>query len=94
MTLDEPTTNLDSENKQGLSQSLARIIQGRAKRQKNFQIVIITHDEEFVESIKGDLSSQGGFSMPEYYWRVFRENDPNNQEKQYSYIQRIPWTDM
>ncbi|KAI8373582.1 hypothetical protein EDC96DRAFT_437952 [Choanephora cucurbitarum] len=47
-TLDEPTTNLDRDNIESLAENLARIIQNR-KQQSNFQFVIITHDEEFVE---------------------------------------------
>ncbi|KAI8370966.1 DNA repair protein Rad50, partial [Blakeslea trispora] len=47
-TLDEPTTNLDRENIESLAENLARIISKR-KQQSNFQFVIITHDEEFVE---------------------------------------------
>ncbi|KAG1472956.1 hypothetical protein G6F56_001237 [Rhizopus delemar] len=47
-TLDEPTTNLDRENVESLAKSIAKIIQ-RKRAQANFQIVIITHDEDFVE---------------------------------------------
>eukprot|EP00957_Ditylum_brightwellii_P076458 5810668-Ditylum_brightwellii.AAC.1 len=44
MALDEPTTNLDYENKRGLAVALAQIIANRAA-QHNFQLVCITHDE-------------------------------------------------
>ena len=47
IALDEPTVNLDFNNKKGLSQALAQLVEHRAK-QKNFQLVLITHDEEFV----------------------------------------------
>ena len=44
LALDEPTTNLDQANKEGLAFSLARIIANRS-RQMNFQLICITHDE-------------------------------------------------
>lgn len=48
LALDEPTTNLDRENIESLAYALVEIIKGRAK-QNNFQLVVITHDEDFVE---------------------------------------------
>jgi DNA repair protein RAD50 len=72
MALDEPTTNLDFKNKQGLAIALAQIIASRAA-QSNFQLVVITHDEEFVSMMKQELSSQTGFNMPERYYQVSRE---------------------
>ncbi|KAI8985472.1 hypothetical protein BDB01DRAFT_721458 [Pilobolus umbonatus] len=47
-TLDEPTTNLDRDNIESLAENLAMLIQNR-QDQANFQMLIITHDEEFVE---------------------------------------------
>jgi DNA repair protein RAD50 len=44
LALDEPTTNLDDENKAGLAHALARLIAARSQ-QVNFQLVCITHDE-------------------------------------------------
>ncbi|KAL4230576.1 DNA repair protein rad50 [Mactra antiquata] len=48
LALDEPTTNLDRENIESLASALVEIIKGRI-HQRNFQLVIITHDEDFVE---------------------------------------------
>ncbi|MEE6479393.1 hypothetical protein FKM82_012238 [Ascaphus truei] len=48
LALDEPTTNLDRENIESLAHALVEIIKSRS-RQRNFQLVIITHDEDFVE---------------------------------------------
>lgn len=48
LSLDEPTTNLDRENIESLANALVDIIKSR-ERQRNFQLVVITHDEEFVE---------------------------------------------
>ncbi|KAK4520801.1 ribosomal protein S23 [Mucor velutinosus] len=52
-TLDEPTTNLDRANIESLAENLGRIIKNRSQ-QSNFQFVIITHDEEFVEYLSRD----------------------------------------
>ncbi|XP_033743546.1 DNA repair protein RAD50-like [Pecten maximus] len=48
LALDEPTTNLDRENIESLAYALVEIIKSR-KEQRNFQLVVITHDEDFVE---------------------------------------------
>ncbi|CAD5115944.1 DgyrCDS4874 [Dimorphilus gyrociliatus] len=48
LALDEPTTNLDRENIEALASALNEIIRTRAS-QRNFQLVIITHDEDFIE---------------------------------------------
>ena len=50
LALDEPTTNLDVENIKSLCIALKEIISQR-KRQKNFQLVIITHDEDFMSEL-------------------------------------------
>ena len=43
LALDEPTTNLDKDNIDGLAEALKNIIEER-KDQDNFQMIIITHD--------------------------------------------------
>jgi DNA repair protein RAD50 len=45
IALDEPTVNLDEDNKAGLAVALASIIGDRGSRQKNFQLILITHDD-------------------------------------------------
>ena len=55
LALDEPTTNLDHENKVALVCSLVQIIKHR-REQKNFQLVVITHDDDF-----GRLVGEEGF---------------------------------
>jgi DNA repair protein RAD50 len=62
LALDEPTTNLDRANVESLANALVTIIQTRAK-QSNFQLIIITHDEEFVELL-------GRSEYADFYWRV------------------------
>ncbi|XP_013403610.1 DNA repair protein RAD50 [Lingula anatina] len=47
LALDEPTTNLDRANIESLAYALVEIIKSRCS-QRNFQLVVITHDEDFV----------------------------------------------
>jgi DNA repair protein RAD50 len=74
IALDEPTTNLDRDNIRSLAESLHDIIRAR-QQQSNFQLIVITHDEEFLRHMQcGDFS--------DYYYRVSRN------EKQKSIIER------
>ncbi|OXV11799.1 hypothetical protein Egran_00442 [Elaphomyces granulatus] len=74
IALDEPTTNLDRDNIRSLAESLHDIIKAR-QQQANFQLIVITHDEEFLRHMQcGDFS--------DYYYRVSRN------EKQKSIIER------
>jgi DNA repair protein RAD50 len=73
IALDEPTTNLDQQNIKGLAESLSQIIQIRRK-QANFQLLVITHDEQF-------LREMNCADYTDVYWRVGR--DVNQQ----SYIE-------
>ena len=74
IALDEPTTNLDQQNIKGLAESLSQIIQMRRK-QANFQLLVITHDEQF-------LREMNCADYTDVYWRVGRD------VKQESYIER------
>lgn len=69
IALDEPTTNLDIENIQALGKSLSNIIKMR-RQQKNFQLIVITHDEDFLRHM--ECSDHADF-----YYRVSR----NAQQK-------------
>ena len=91
MALDEPTTNLDYANKRGLAIALAQIIASRAI-QSNFQLVIITHDEDFVVMMKNELSAHSSFNMPERYFHVAREESSDG--KFYSKISAIDWDEI
>ncbi|KAJ3319522.1 DNA repair protein rad50 [Boothiomyces sp. JEL0866] len=62
LTLDEPTTNLDKENISSLAKSLCGIIESR-QNQRNFQLIVITHDEEFMQLI-------GKSEYTDYYYRI------------------------
>jgi DNA repair protein RAD50 len=72
LALDEPTTNLDDANKHGLAEALVEIVRHRSA-QRNFQLVVITHDEDFVKMI---ARSQENFAeesgRPEGYYVVER----------------------
>ena len=93
LTLDEPTTNLDEANKAGLAEALSRLIISRAKQQ-NFQLICITHDEDFVRAMNRHLTSgSADFAMPENYFRIGREC-PREGEAYFSVIERIPWDKM
>ncbi|KAJ3306151.1 DNA repair protein rad50 [Kappamyces sp. JEL0829] len=67
LALDEPTTNLDVDNIEGLAQSLADIISSR-HGQSNFQLIIITHDESFVQALG---------SLTDKYYRI--EKNPSGR---------------
>ena len=74
IALDEPTTNLDRDNIRALAESLSEIIKVR-RLQKNFQLIVITHDEDFLRYMQ----------CAEYcdtYYRVSRN------ERQKSIIER------
>ena len=74
IALDEPTTNLDRDNIRALASSLHEIIKAR-KAQKNFELIVITHDEDFLRYMRCQ-------DFCDYYFRV------NRNEKQKSVIMR------
>ena len=80
IALDEPTTNLDTDNIRALAQSLHDIIKAR-QQQSNFQLIVITHDESFLKHMQcGDFC--------DYYWRVSRT------ERQKSLIEKNAITEV
>lgn len=76
IALDEPTTNLDSENIESLARSLSSIIEMR-RVQKNFQLIIITHDETF-------LTHMNASAYTDHFFKVSRDS------RQHSQIHCIP----
>lgn len=70
LALDEPTTNLDRANVESLASSLVSIIESRRK-QDNFQLIVITHDEEFVQNL-------GRSDYCDYYWRVSKNSQQHS----------------
>ncbi|XP_076621911.1 DNA repair protein rad50 isoform X1 [Colletes latitarsis] len=59
LALDEPTTNLDQQNADSLANALAKIVKTRS-HQKNFQLIVISHDEKFLFKL-AELNSNKGF---------------------------------
>ncbi len=53
LCLDEPTTNLDEPHVRSLAKALREIIQSRSE-DKNFQLVVITHDPMFIDLFGSD----------------------------------------
>lgn len=76
IVLDEPTTNLDRENANALAQSLSKIIESRSG-QRNFQLIVITHDEHF-------LVAMNPAQYTSHYYRIDRD------QRQYTSIRRMP----
>ncbi|CUS15180.1 unnamed protein product [Tuber aestivum] len=66
IALDEPTTNLDSDNIRSLAKSLHEIIQTR-QAQSNFQLIVITHDEDFLKEMQCQ-------DYCDHYYRVSRND--------------------
>ncbi|XP_068976510.1 DNA repair protein RAD50.L isoform X1 [Bombus flavifrons] len=60
LALDEPTTNLDQENADSLAEALATVVKLRSQHQKNFQLIVISHDEKFLFKL-AELNSNKGF---------------------------------
>ncbi|TRX96456.1 hypothetical protein FHL15_002728 [Xylaria flabelliformis] len=71
IALDEPTTNLDRDNIKSLAESLHAIIKTR-RSQSNFQLIVITHDEEFLRHMRcSDFCDD--------FWRVSRDEKQNSR---------------
>ena len=82
-------------NKSGLANALTEIISTRAK-QRNFQLIVITHDADFVTHMRDAFNALGtdrSFNLPEYYWRISR-NQTGANGQYCSEIHRTDWDDM
>lgn len=71
LALDEPTTNLDAANAASLAGALRAVIDAR-RGQHNFQLVVITHDEQFAQMI-------GTREHAVYRWRISKDANQNSQ---------------
>lgn len=71
LALDEPSTNLDHKNITALAQALNDIIE-RRRGQDNFQLMVITHDETFVDEL-------GHRAHVDYYYRVYKDAAMNSR---------------
>ncbi|KAI1639004.1 DNA repaire protein UVS6 [Biscogniauxia mediterranea] len=70
IALDEPTTNLDRDNIRSLAESLHEIIRAR-RSQRNFQLIVITHDEEFLRHMRCS-------DFCDVFYRVKRDQSQNS----------------
>ncbi|KAH3687832.1 hypothetical protein WICPIJ_001207, partial [Wickerhamomyces pijperi] len=71
IALDEPTTNLDADNIESLAKSLATIIELR-KKQNNFQLIVITHDEKFLLAMQASKYTS-------HYYRISRDQSQKSR---------------
>ena len=67
LALDEPTTNLDRDNIESLAQGLGTILKHR-RAQTGFQLLVITHDEEFVQML-------GRTDYADHYYHVSKDDN-------------------
>jgi len=72
LALDEPTTNLDEANIKSLANALRGVIEMRMQ-QKNFQLIVITHDEDFVRALGR------GADYVENYFAVYKDDNGNSK---------------
>ena len=54
LALDEPTTNLDEDNIAALSDTILSLSSQMTRNQRPFQLVVITHDEKFLDRMSRD----------------------------------------
>ncbi len=90
LALDEPTTNLDHRNKDALAHAIALIVKERHV-QSQFQLIIITHDNEFVDRLNVELATEGvAAHAPKYYYAITRERGRDGEGLR-SHINRLAW---
>lgn len=77
MVLDEPTTSLDYYNKEAVAQALIELVKTR-REQSNFQLICITHDDEFGRTLLRD-QNVGRLTDGKYY-RISREQVPSKPQ--------------
>lgn len=61
IALDEPTTNLDEGNLEGLADSLRKLT--NHKNFSRFQLIVITHDEKFLRYLCHDQDIRNYFDV-------------------------------
>ncbi|RWS05527.1 hypothetical protein B4U79_10117 [Dinothrombium tinctorium] len=81
IALDEPTTNLDQENIHSFANAISEIVKDH-KQKNNFQLIIITHDEEFLKCLDDESNDY-------YYYRVFKDENGYSKVKKCSVKERI-----
>ncbi|GBG25414.1 DNA repair protein RAD50 [Hondaea fermentalgiana] len=81
LSVDEPTVNLDEPNKIGLANALAQVLKLH-KESRFFQLILITHDQDFVDRIAQHVHN---LDMEANYYNVTRHINVNTNK----YVSRI-----
>ena len=74
IALDEPTTNLDQRNVASLADNLVDLLEVKAQAKSNFQMILITHDQKFVEKFAHS-------EFVEHYWRLTKTDNYSQIKK-------------
>ena len=80
IALDEPTTNLDKKNMISLAESLVELLECKARARSNFQMILITHDQQFVDAFNHS-------EFVEHYWKLSKSDN-------FSQIKKLPFSDI
>ena len=75
ISLDEPTTNLDQKNVASLAENLIDILEIKAQEKSKFQMILITHDQKFVEQLAHS-------EFVDHYWRLTKTDNYSQIKKQ------------
>ena len=62
LTLDEPTTNLDQDTITSLASALVELINLKSSYE-NFQLVVITHDKDFIAMLGREMNSETYYNV-------------------------------
>ncbi|KNC50564.1 uncharacterized protein AMSG_00725 [Thecamonas trahens ATCC 50062] len=68
IALDEPSAQLDKANARSMARALASIVNERS-RQSNFQLILITHNQEFCHALNSKLERP-----PTKFWQVEKDS--------------------
>lgn len=78
LALDEPTVNLDKDSVHSFACAIRELVSSHS-RFKNFQIILITHDEIFLECLNDDN---------EYYYKIEQNTEGYSTIRMLSINQR------
>jgi len=76
LALDEPTANLDRGNVKRLAKELGRLIDAK-KRNENFQLILITHDKDFVKLMNEYAEEYYEIAKNEQGWSTISKKEIN-----------------
>ncbi|KAJ1493625.1 hypothetical protein T484DRAFT_1610241 [Baffinella frigidus] len=64
LALDEPTSNLDAKNIEGFTGALARIVNDRRGASSSFQLLVISHDTDFINELARETGISSYYRSP------------------------------